>query len=158
MHGVTSDGLVLSNAFLHPSGMVKKTVSLGVIYGMRLREMRIINNLSQPELGAQIGVHRGFISQAESGARNLSIDTLEKFFSALLPEESLAMSLRQRLANNVLSARSALNISQEALSEKSGTSVNYVYRVENGLVNTALSKIQLLAKALEVDGLWLLEG
>jgi transcriptional regulator with XRE-family HTH domain len=139
--------------------MVKKReVSLGVTYGLRLRDMRILKNLTQIQLGAQIGVHRGFVSQAESGARNLSIDTLEKFLCALLPEETLDTQLRQRLANNVLYARSALNMSQEALSERAGTSVNYVYRVENGLVNTALSKVDLLAKALEVDGVWLVEG
>lgn len=138
--------------------MVKKTVSLGVLYGMRLREMRILNNLSQPELGGRVGVHRGFISQAESGKRNLSIDTLEKLLGGLHHQEWLATPLRQRLANNVLSARSALDISQEALSERAGTSVNYVYRVENGIVNTALSKVELLANALEVDGVWLVEG
>lgn len=150
---------MLSNAFVHPLGMVKKSeVSLGVAYGLRLREMRIRNKLTQPELGAQIGVHRGFISQAESGTRNLSIDTLEKFFIALLPEDVLATPLCHRLAINVLSARTALNLSQESLSERAGTSVNFVYRVENGLANPALSKIELLAKALEVDGVWLVEG
>lgn len=150
---------MLPNAFGHPAGMVKKSnITLEVFYGLRLRELRSALDINQSKFAELAGVHRAWVNQAESGRTNLSVDTLERFFRHLLPAEFNSIPLRVRLSTNVYIARRALDWSQEHLAGLAGVSVGYVYRVENGIINPSLSKIELLATALNVDGQWLLEG
>jgi len=137
--------------------MVKSKESLLVFYGMRLRELRAAQDISQIKLAELTGFLRQYVSQAESGKVNLSVDTLERFFEHLLPDVA-SVPIRLRLSNNVRSARASLEWSQEHLAGMAGVSLGYVGSVERGVVNASLSKIEALAGALKVEAQWLLEG
>lgn len=46
--------------------------------GMRIRNLRKENHLSQEKLALMVGVERSYLARIESGSRNASIDVLEK--------------------------------------------------------------------------------
>lgn len=138
--------------------MVKSKKSLLVFYGMRLRELRAAQDISQLKVAELTGFLRQYVSQAESGKINLSVDNLERFFEHLLPADVTAVPIRMRLSNNILSSRASLDWSQEHLAGIAGVSLGYVGSLERGLVNASLSKIEALAGALQVEAQWLLEG
>ncbi|WP_108245958.1 helix-turn-helix domain-containing protein [Muricauda brasiliensis] len=52
---------------------------------------------------------------------------------------------------NLKALREERNLSQTKLEAIAGLSKNQVWRIENGEVNTTISNLKLLAKALEVD-------
>ncbi|WP_373992104.1 helix-turn-helix domain-containing protein [Duganella sp. BuS-21] len=125
---------------------------------MRLRELRAAQDISQIKLAELTGFLRQYVSQAESGKVNLSVDTLERFFQHLLPADVTSVPIRLRLSGNVRSARASLGWSQEHLAGMAGVSLGYVGSLERGQVNASLSKIEALAGALKVEAQWLLEG
>lgn len=51
--------------------------------GTRLKEMRLLNGLTQKKLSNLSGIERTFISHIEKGKRNVTIDTIQKITSAL---------------------------------------------------------------------------
>jgi transcriptional regulator with XRE-family HTH domain len=55
------------------------------------------------------------------------------------------------LAENVKKYRQLRKLSQESLSNLAGIEYSQVSRIERGLLNTSISVIFALAKALEVD-------
>jgi transcriptional regulator with XRE-family HTH domain len=61
------------------------------------------------------------------------------------------------LARNVRKYRTAKNLSQEALANQAGIEYSQVSRIERGLINTSISVVFALAKALEVEPGELLE-
>lgn len=52
---------------------------------------------------------------------------------------------------NLKALREERNLSQTKLEAIAGLSKNQVWRIENGEVNTTISNLKLLAKALDVD-------
>jgi transcriptional regulator with XRE-family HTH domain len=54
------------------------------------------------------------------------------------------------LASNVRRYRIAKNLSQEALANHAGIEYSQVSRIERGLLNTSISVVFALAKALEI--------
>ncbi len=46
--------------------------------GMRIRQLRKVNGLSQTKLALMVGVERSYLARVEAGSRNASIDVLEK--------------------------------------------------------------------------------
>jgi len=52
---------------------------------------------------------------------------------------------------NLRALREERNLSQTKLEAIAGLSKNQVWRIENGEVNTTISNLKLLAKALDVD-------
>lgn len=50
---------------------------------MNLKKLRAIRGLSQEMLGFEAGLHRTFVGHVERGARNISLDNLEKLSEAL---------------------------------------------------------------------------
>jgi len=48
-----------------------------------LRELRATRGLTQEGLAFDAGLHRTFVAHVERGARNLSIDNIEKLATAL---------------------------------------------------------------------------
>jgi transcriptional regulator with XRE-family HTH domain len=63
----------------------------------------------------------------------------------------------QLLAKNVRKCRIAKSLSQEALANLAGIEYSQVSRIERGLLNTSVSVIFALAKALELKPSVLLE-
>ena len=52
-------------------------------FGYRLRELRQARGISQEELAFRAGLHRTYVSSAESGQRNVSLVNIEKLSEAL---------------------------------------------------------------------------
>lgn len=56
---------------------------LQVLVGARVRQLRLINGLSQAELGARVGVGAPEVSKVENGRRVASLVTLSRFAQGL---------------------------------------------------------------------------
>ena len=54
-----------------------------VVFGRRLRELRLLKGMSQEALAFESGLHRTYVSSAERGARNVSLINIEKLALAL---------------------------------------------------------------------------
>ena len=52
-------------------------------FGERLRQLRKQKDLSQEQLAAKADLHRTYISDIERGARNVSLQNIEKIAKAL---------------------------------------------------------------------------
>lgn len=52
-------------------------------FGDKLRQLRKQKNISQEELAFKAGLHRTYISDIERGARNVSLENIEKIAIAL---------------------------------------------------------------------------
>lgn len=52
-------------------------------FGEKLKEIRTQKGLSQEKLAFKSGLHRTYISDIERGARNLSLQNIEKISKAL---------------------------------------------------------------------------
>lgn len=61
------------------------------------------------------------------------------------------------LASNVRKYRIAKNLSQEALANHAGIEYSQVSRIERGVINTSISVIFAIAKALDIKPSQLLE-
>jgi len=61
------------------------------------------------------------------------------------------------LAQNVRKYRIAKNLSQEALANLTGVEYSQISRIERGVINTSVSVIFAIAKALEIPASQLLE-
>lgn len=57
--------------------------SIKAVAGRVLRAKREAGALSQEQVGFRAGLHRTYISSAERGARNLSLEALERWLIAL---------------------------------------------------------------------------
>jgi transcriptional regulator with XRE-family HTH domain len=60
-----------------------KTAPEGVIFGQRLRELRIARNLTQGELADRCGSNRPFISNLERGVKVPSLTMVLRLSNAL---------------------------------------------------------------------------
>lgn len=60
-----------------------------ILFGRRLRAIRLQRGLSQEKLAAEAGLARNFISMVETGQRNVTISTVSK----------LALALKCRMAD-----------------------------------------------------------
>lgn len=58
-------------------------MSAKLIFAKRIREIRILNGLSQEKLAELSDLHRTYISSVERGERNISIDNMERLAIAL---------------------------------------------------------------------------
>jgi len=65
--------------------------TLAATISRKVRELRIEKGLNQRELAELVGVDRNWVSAVESGSRNITLRTLEKFAVALkvLPQDLL---------------------------------------------------------------------
>jgi transcriptional regulator with XRE-family HTH domain len=68
-----------------------------------------------------------------------------------------AMSLADIVAQNLFAARSRRKLSQQAVAEKSKLSVSYISMLERGARTPPLETLEVLAKALGVKPLDLLQ-
>lgn len=54
-----------------------------VLFGQRLRLAREAMSLSQEGLAEQADIHRTYVSQVESGKRNIAVDNMERLAQAV---------------------------------------------------------------------------
>jgi transcriptional regulator with XRE-family HTH domain len=54
-----------------------------VLFGKRLRELRMARGLSQEELAFAAGLDRTYVSSCERGKRNISLENIYKLAAAL---------------------------------------------------------------------------
>jgi transcriptional regulator with XRE-family HTH domain len=47
-------------------------------FGRKIKELRMIQNLSQEELAFRCGLSKNYISDVERGKRNISLQSIEK--------------------------------------------------------------------------------
>lgn len=59
------------------------SVDTKVLFGARLRQLRQQVGISQEELAHRAGVDRTYVSSCERGRRNLTLEAIVKFASAL---------------------------------------------------------------------------
>ncbi|MCD7948985.1 MAG: helix-turn-helix domain-containing protein [Erysipelotrichaceae bacterium] len=52
-------------------------------FGKRIRELRMMQNISQEELGFRCQLSKNYISDVERGTRNVSLKAIEKFAKGL---------------------------------------------------------------------------
>lgn len=65
---------------------MKKTKTLPSareIFGLNVRRVRRLKEISQEELAFQAGISQTYLSQVEGGSRNISIDNMEALANAL---------------------------------------------------------------------------
>ncbi|WP_028042890.1 helix-turn-helix domain-containing protein [Candidatus Stoquefichus massiliensis] len=48
-------------------------------FGRRIKELRLIQNISQEELGFRCQLSKNYVSDVERGTRNVSLKAIEKF-------------------------------------------------------------------------------
>lgn len=53
------------------------------IFGLNIRRARRLREISQEELAFQAGISRPYLSEVESGSRNISVDNMESLSKAL---------------------------------------------------------------------------
>lgn len=68
-----------------------------------------------------------------------------------MPLSEIEIELLKNFGNNVRKIRLAKKWSMEHLANKAEIELSQVYRIEKGKINTKLTTIVLLSKALEVD-------
>lgn len=111
---------------------------------------------TQATLGKAVGLSRTYVGRIESGATNVSIETLEKLRIALWPDEPDKTPYKAKVASSLVSSRLRAAMSQERLSELAHVSIPFISAVERGITNTSLDQIEVLAKVLHEDPMrWL---
>lgn len=109
--------------------------------------------LSQPAVADIVKRHRTWISKAESGESNLTIDTVDLIRSALLPTEQASHRCAFASPKRVVEARTGMHppMSQEALSITAGCNLKYASQLELGLVGTTLDQLAKVVDVLQLD-------
>lgn len=122
-------------------------------HATRLQELRVAAGLSQPVLAARVGRHRTWISKAESGLTNLSIDTVALIRIALIDGEAEKAPLRVRVGERIAQIRNqhVPRMSQETLSMMSGCNLKYVAQLEQAKVGTSLDQLGKVVDYLRLD-------
>ncbi|PYL96090.1 MAG: transcriptional regulator [Verrucomicrobia bacterium] len=72
--------------------------------GAAIRRERSVLRISQGELASRAGLHRTYVSDLERGARNPSIDSIEKLARAL---DVSVSKLFERAGNGAATSRTA---------------------------------------------------
>ena len=54
-----------------------------ILFGQRMREVRLEKKVSQEKLAELAGLHRTYVSSVERGQRNISLLNIDKIASAL---------------------------------------------------------------------------
>lgn len=60
-----------------------KSKSLNVLFGERIRELRIKHNMSQEEFAWLIGMHRTYLGQIERAEKNITLKKIETICKSL---------------------------------------------------------------------------
>jgi transcriptional regulator with XRE-family HTH domain len=69
-----------------------------LLFGQRVRELRISAGLSQEGLAAEAGIHRTYVGSVERGERNISLRNIVRIANALnvRPQDLLSIASGNR--------------------------------------------------------------
>lgn len=59
------------------------TKSLNVLFGLRIKQIRLERKMSQEEFAWLIGVHRTYLGQIERAEKNITLKNIEKICNSL---------------------------------------------------------------------------
>jgi transcriptional regulator with XRE-family HTH domain len=62
---------------------MKRRQDVRVLFGQRLRELRLAGHFSQERLADQAGLDRSYVGSVERGERNISLENICKIGAAL---------------------------------------------------------------------------
>ena len=65
------------------SGIEKDGKSLNILFGLKLRQLRVKKHMSQEEFAWHVGLHRTYIGQVERADKNITLKNIEKIAKAL---------------------------------------------------------------------------
>lgn len=54
------------------------TNDINVLFGLRLRQLRLEKGLTQEQLGYECGLHRTYVGQIERAEKNITLKNIEK--------------------------------------------------------------------------------
>lgn len=57
--------------------------TIEIKFGRRIKELRLLQNISQEELSFRSGLSKNYISDVERGTRNISLQAINKLASGL---------------------------------------------------------------------------
>ena len=60
-----------------------KKSNINVMFGLRVRQLRMERGLSQEQLGYEIGLHRTYVGQIERAEKNITLKNIEKIAKEL---------------------------------------------------------------------------
>jgi CheY-like chemotaxis protein len=96
----------LSVACSDKMSRIMATIDLKILLGVAIKTKRTSMRISQEELAYRAGLHRTYVSDLERGARNPSMDTIEKLARAL----QLSVSTLFEQANNDTGVKQTVEI------------------------------------------------
>lgn len=80
-----------------------------------LRLVRIFHNMKQNELSEKLSISRSYLSELESGKKNISIEILNKYSSIFdIPSSSLLL-FSENLDENKLSDRTRIYVAKKVI-------------------------------------------
>ena len=62
---------------------MEKSITIEERFGMRIRELRNLQHMSQEELAFRCQLSKNYVSDVERGRRNVSLNAIEKFAHGL---------------------------------------------------------------------------
>ena len=97
-----------------------------------LRLIRVFHNMNQKELSIKLEISRSYLSEIESGKKNINIDLLNKYSRVFdIPSSSLLL-FSENLENNKLSEKTRVYVAKKVVNIMNWISESGVkYRVEN---------------------------
>lgn len=131
-------------------------IPLRLRYSALIREWRAHTGLSLAGFASQVGLRRQYLWTLEHGA-SFTLSTLESILGNIRGaayEPPLVAQVGARL----LQARVERGWSQELLSERSGTSIQHLSKIERGIGNSSLDVIDALTTHLGIAGEYAIEG
>lgn len=60
-----------------------KDKDLNILFGLKIREIRIKHSMSQEEFAFHVGLHRTYIGQVERAEKNITLKNIGKIAKAL---------------------------------------------------------------------------
>ena len=65
---------------------LKKNKDIHILFGLRIKELRVRAHISQEELSFRSGLSKNYISDVERGTRNISLKAISKLADGLKVE------------------------------------------------------------------------
>jgi len=129
------------------------TTSLRTTVTCALRAARQAQGVSASQLSLRVGRHRTWVGQVERGTHNLTFSALDLLVRELVFTVPALEPYRTLVAKRIKQERLKCGLSQEALSQAAGLSVNFVHTLESGRANSSVDQVEAIAKVLQVEGI-----